>query len=91
MAPPTRTATRNVAAVEARFATTRVETTADFADGTVYKVVAVVAAGFDCPRTFLAISYAPISMKMSAVGSVVTEAHDAVEPSVVKYLPALPV
>lgn len=28
---------------------------------------------------------------MSAVGSVVTDAHDAVVPSVVKYLPPLPV
>jgi hypothetical protein len=42
---------RNVAAVDVRLATEILDTTACVAEGTVYSVVAVVADGFDCPRT----------------------------------------
>ena len=42
-----RTATRYVAAEPERLAIDSVETTADVKAGTVYKVVSVVAAGFD--------------------------------------------
>ena len=44
-----------VAAVAVRFAIEILDTTASLAEGTVYTVVTVVADGFDCPRTFLAI------------------------------------
>lgn len=48
-----------------RFATFIVDTIVDVADGTVYKVVSVLADGFDCPRTLyvVAIAYAPIKRK----------------------------
>jgi hypothetical protein len=51
VAPAGRTAIRNVAAVDVRLATEILDTTADVEAGTVYSVVAVVADGFDCPRT----------------------------------------
>jgi hypothetical protein len=54
-APAGRTAKRKVAAVAVRLATEIVDTTASLPDGTVYRVVSVVADGLDCPRTFLAI------------------------------------
>ena len=41
----------NVAAVAARLATAIVETTAEVEDGTVYRVVLVVADGALCPKT----------------------------------------
>jgi hypothetical protein len=50
-APAGRTEIRNVAAVDVKLATEILDTTACVADGTVYRVVAVVADGFDCPRT----------------------------------------
>jgi hypothetical protein len=42
---------RNVAAVAVRLATEIDEMIADVEAGTVYRVVSVVAAGFDCPNT----------------------------------------
>jgi hypothetical protein len=54
-APAGRIAIRNVAAVVVRLAIEIDDTTASLDAGTVYRVVSVVADGFDCPRTFLAI------------------------------------
>jgi hypothetical protein len=55
--PAGRTASLNVAEVVVRLATEIDETTASFAEGTVYRVVSVVADGFTCPSTFFAIIY----------------------------------
>ena len=84
---------RNVAAEPARFATVIVDITVEVAEGTVYRVVAVVAEGFDCPSTLyvVAIVYAPISIKICGLGSVDTVPQEVVEPFVVKYLPEFPV
>jgi len=51
VAPATRAAIRKVAADAVKFAITIVDTTACVEAGTVYRVVAVVAAGLDCPNT----------------------------------------
>ena len=51
VAPAGLMAMRKVADVAARLATAIVETTAEVKDGTVYRVVSVVADGALCPKT----------------------------------------
>jgi hypothetical protein len=86
---------RNVAALVVWLQTTIVDTTVDVEAGTVYRFVAVVADGFDCPRTLYAVaivfllSYIPPSISAVGVGSVVMAPQLADEPSVVRYLPEL--
>jgi hypothetical protein len=54
-APAGRIAIRYVPDDPAWLAIAIVDTTADVDAGTVYRVVRVVAAGFDCPRTLYAV------------------------------------
>ena len=56
----------NEAALADKFDTVIVEITAEFDAGTVYNVVGVLGAGFDCPKIFkiCGIYYAPINMNV---------------------------
>jgi len=54
---------RYVAAVAAWLQITMLEATAEVADGTVYRVVSVVAAGADCPSVLYAVGTAAPSKR----------------------------
>ena len=88
---------RYVAAEDAWLHTEIVDTIVCVDDGTVYRVVADVADGFDCPRTlyvvaidYFSLSYIPPNSNAVGAGSVAMVAHEAVLPFVVKYFPEFP-